>query len=80
MSIVIEKLNLCPVILASRTVNPLWTSHTVEHLSSICLQVVANIRIFKYICEYSLQIIFIFVFTVKKILNNIHIRILSRLG
>ena len=28
-------------------------------------QNVANIRIFKYICEYSLQILFIFVFAVK---------------
>ena len=43
-------------------------------------QCVANIRIFEYIREYSLQIIFIFVFAIKKITNNIHIRIRSRLG
>ena len=30
--------NLCPVMPASRGVNPLATSHTVEHLSSICLR------------------------------------------
>ena len=37
LSSVLKKLNLCPVILASRGVNPLATSHTVEHLSSLCL-------------------------------------------
>ena len=39
MSVVFKKLNLCPVMPASRGVNPLATSHTVEHLSSICLVV-----------------------------------------
>ena len=38
-----------------------------------------NILIFKFILEYSLQIIFIFVFALKKITNDIHIRICSRL-
>ena len=34
---------------------------------NLCLgQSVANIRVFKYIREYSLRIIFIFVFAVKK--------------
>ena len=37
LSLVFKKLNLCPVMPASRGVNPLATSHTVEHLSSICL-------------------------------------------
>ena len=31
-SIVFKKLNLCPVMLASRDVNPLATVHTIEHL------------------------------------------------
>ena len=39
-------------------------------------QSVGNIQIFKYF----LQIIFIFLFAVKKIMNNIHILIGSRLG
>ena len=38
MTLVFKQLNLCPVIPASRGVNPLATSHTAEHLSSICLQ------------------------------------------
>ena len=37
LSLVFEKLNICPVMPASRGVNPLATSHTVEYLSSICL-------------------------------------------
>ena len=37
LSLVFKKLNLCSVMPASRGVNPLATSHTVEHLSSICL-------------------------------------------
>ena len=37
LSLVLKKLNLCPVMPASRGVNPLATSHTVEHLSGICL-------------------------------------------
>ena len=37
MSLVLKRLNLCPVMPASWGVNPLVTSHTVEHLSSICL-------------------------------------------
>ena len=37
LSLVFEKLNLCLVMLASQGVNPLATSHTVEHLSSIYL-------------------------------------------
>ena len=37
LSLVFKKLNLCPVMPASRGVNPLVTSHTVEHLSSTCL-------------------------------------------
>ena len=41
-------------------------------------QSVANIQIFEYIHKYSLQIIFILVFAVKKITNIIHI--CSRLG
>ena len=41
---------------------------------------VANIPIFEYICEYSLRIIFICVFTVNKTMNIIHICICSRLG
>ena len=36
LSLIFKKLNLCPVIPASRGVNPLATSHTVEQLSSIC--------------------------------------------
>ena len=43
-------------------------------------QSVANIQILEYFHEYSLPIIFIFVYAVKKITNNIHIRIRSRLG
>ena len=39
-----------------------------------------SIQIFKYICEYSLQIIFMFVFAIQKNLNNIHICIRSTLG
>ena len=38
LSLVCKKLNLCPVMPASRGVNPLVTSHTLQHLSSICLQ------------------------------------------
>ena len=38
--------------------------------SEISSQSVVNIWIFKYICEYSLQIIFIFVFAVKKIAST----------
>ena len=38
LSLVFKKLNLCPVMPASRGVNQLATSHTVEHLSSLCLQ------------------------------------------
>ena len=34
-------------------------------LQGVC-QSVANIPIFEYICEYSLRIIFIFIFAVKK--------------
>ena len=37
LSSVFKKLNLCPFMPASRGVNPLATSRTVEHLSSICL-------------------------------------------
>ena len=37
LSLVFKKLNLCSNMPASRGVNPLATSHTVEHLSSICL-------------------------------------------
>ena len=37
LSLVFKKLNLCPVMPASRGVNPLATSHTAEHLPSICL-------------------------------------------
>ena len=37
LSLVFKKLNLCPVMPASRAVNPLATSHTVENFSSICL-------------------------------------------
>ena len=44
------------------------------------LQNVAHIRIFEYIREYSLQIIFIFILSVKKHMNNIHNHIRSRLG
>ena len=32
----------------------------------LLVQSVANIRIYEYICEYSLRIIFIFVFAVNK--------------
>ena len=37
LSLVFKKLNLCPVMPAFRGVNPLTTSHTAEHLSSIWL-------------------------------------------
>ena len=37
LSLVFKKLNICTVMPASRGVNPLATSHTVEYLSSICL-------------------------------------------
>ena len=37
LSLVFKKLNLCQVMPASRGVNPLATSHIVEHLSSICI-------------------------------------------
>ena len=37
LRLVLKKLNLCSAMPASRGVNPLATSHTVEHLSSICL-------------------------------------------
>ena len=49
-------------------------------LGSVDNQSVANIQIFEYICEYSLQIIFIFILAVKKNYEYIHIRIRSRLG
>ena len=35
LSLVFKKLNLCPVMPASQDVNPLATSHTVEHLLSM---------------------------------------------
>ena len=35
--LVAKNLNLCPVMPASRRVNPPATSHTAEHLASICL-------------------------------------------
>ena len=37
LSLVFKKLDLFSVMPASRSVNPLTTSHTVEHSSSICL-------------------------------------------
>ena len=37
LSLVFKKLNLCPVMPASRGVNPLATSNTVEYSSRICL-------------------------------------------
>ena len=37
LSLVFKKLNISPFMPASRGVNPLTTSHTVEHLWSICL-------------------------------------------
>ena len=33
----------------------------------------SNFRIFKYICEYFLQIIFLFIFVTQGVKNNIHI-------
>ena len=53
---------------------------TVVHTDVQYSQSVANIRIFEYICEYSLQIILLFLFAVKKIVNNICIGIRSRVG
>ena len=37
LSLVFKKLNLCTFMPASQGVNPLATSHTVEHLSGLCL-------------------------------------------
>ena len=37
LSSVFKKLNLCPVVPASRGVNPLATSHTFQHLLCTCL-------------------------------------------
>ena len=43
-------------------------------------QIVANIQIFRYICEYSLQTIFIFLFAVKYFTNIIHVPICKIFG
>ena len=59
LSLVFKKLNLCPVMPASRGVNPLATSHTVEHLSSICLSSWSHDQPILYLISHCLNKIYI---------------------
>ena len=54
-SLVFKKLNLCPVIQASRGVNPLRTSQIAEHLSSICLHSWSHDKSILYLISHCLN-------------------------
>ena len=52
---VFQKLNICPFMPASRGVNPLTTSHTVEHSSSICLHSWSHDKVNLYLINHCLN-------------------------
>ena len=53
LSLVFKKLNICSFMPASRGVNPLATSHTVEHLSGTCLHSCSHDKLILYlICHW----------------------------
>ena len=55
LSLVFKKLNVCLVMPASRGVNPLATSHTAEHLKSICLHTWSHYKPILYLISYCLN-------------------------
>ena len=57
LSLVFKKLNLCPVMPASRGANPLATSHTVAHLSSTCLHNRSHDKLILYVIPHCLNTI-----------------------
>ena len=60
LSLVSKKLNLCPIMLASRGVNPLATSHTVEHLLCIWLSSCSHDKPILNLISFYLNKIYIF--------------------